>query len=479
MKRFGTCSFLLLMLLSSTFSQNTLSGVVVDKELGLPIPQVHILKLNDSSFFTTSDATGYFMLDKKGSYEFSVIGYQKKMVSIHENGIIVQLSSKVSELNQVIISASHIPGKLINSSSSIQVLTQKDFDRENSLNIAPLLNKVPGVYMQSGALNTNKITIRGIGSRNLYGTSKIKAYYQDIPLTTGGGETNIEDFELNSMARIEVLKGGISSIYGAGLGGAIQLIPNKALLNQNSIVGGFQFGSYGLIKESIGINTGLNRSSFSINYSNTHRKGYRENNKYDRQSINFVSVHYPGTSNKISIVASYIDLKAFIPSSLNDFLFKLQPTAAAYNWLRARGFEYSKRGIFGVSWNHQFKHKLKLITSIFTSFRDAYEARPFNILEESTIAAGIRSRLLGTGSMFNKAFVWTFGGEYFTDWHPLKTFENIISDYPGDPGSHKGTERSNFKERRTHFNFFFESIHHFSALTKISIGINFNGYVLE
>jgi iron complex outermembrane receptor protein len=32
--------------------------------------------------------------------------------------------------------------------------------------------------MQQGALNTNRISIRGIGSRAQYGTKKIKAYYE-------------------------------------------------------------------------------------------------------------------------------------------------------------------------------------------------------------------------------------------------------------------------------------------------------------
>ncbi len=481
MKRFGICSFLLLFLLSSSFSQSIISGVVVDKELGLPIPLVHIFNKSDSSLFTTSDNKGHFKLEILGNYEFSIIGYQKKIVNIQQSGIVVQLSIKASELNQVIVSANLIPDKLINASSTIQVLTQKDFQRENDINIAPLLNKVPGVYMQSGALNTNKITIRGIGSRNLYGTSKIKAYYQDIPLTSGSGETNIEDFELNSMARIEVLKGGTSSIYGAGLGGTIHLIPNKALLNQSSFMGGFQFGSFGLMKESIGFNIGSKQHSFSINYSNTHKDGYRENNEYDRQSLSFTSNHFLGISDELSIVASYVDLHAFIPSSLNEQLYIEHPTAAAFNWLRARGFEQSKRGIFGIAWNHQFKRNTKLVTSLFTSFRDAYEVRPFNILEESTFATGIRTRLLGNGSILDKDFEWTFGGEFFNDWHPLKIFENLISDSQSNPGSNKGIALSKFKERRTHFNFFFESIHHFSSLTTISFGINFNqtSYVLE
>jgi iron complex outermembrane receptor protein len=38
--------------------------------------------------------------------------------------------------------------------------------------------------------------------------------------------------------------------------------------------------------------------------------------------------------------------------------------------------------------------KIKQYTSLFTSFLDSYEPRPFNILEEKTKAIGLRTRVL-------------------------------------------------------------------------------------
>ena len=61
------------------------------------------------------------------------------------------------------------------------------------LYLTPVLNKIPGVTMQQGALNTNRITIRGIGARSQYGTNKIKAYFDGIPLSSGEGETTIDE----------------------------------------------------------------------------------------------------------------------------------------------------------------------------------------------------------------------------------------------------------------------------------------------
>ncbi len=89
--------------------------------------------------------------------------------------------------------------------------------------IAFELNRISGVLMQSGTLTTNRIVIRGVGSRSPFGTNKIRAYYGEIPLTDGRGETTIEDIDMSFLGNVDVQKGPNSSLYGAGLGGVILL----------------------------------------------------------------------------------------------------------------------------------------------------------------------------------------------------------------------------------------------------------------
>ena len=88
---------------------------------------------------------------------------------------------KPALLNEVIINANHLPTQLKRATSSTALISNKAIERANNTNINEALNRVSGVFMQSGALNTNRITIRGVGSRNLFGTSKIRAYFKDIP----------------------------------------------------------------------------------------------------------------------------------------------------------------------------------------------------------------------------------------------------------------------------------------------------------
>ncbi|MDO5979990.1 TonB-dependent receptor domain-containing protein [Flavivirga spongiicola] len=458
----------------SAFGQSKIKGKIIDKDNGAILTNVLITNL-DTKSTTVSNLSGTFETSEASIYSFKKEGYLEKVLELKKDSYyIIQLNINPSELNEVIINSNHIPKKLKKATTSISMIPLKAIELGNDINIAAILNRTPGVFMQSGALNTNRVTIRGIGSRNLFGTAKIRAYFKDIPLTTGSGETTIEDFELNTISRFEIIKGATSSIYGAGLGGTIHITPKNAFLNQSSINSRLSVGSFGLSKGTININHGTTTNSFRAVYSNTHSDGYRENNEYDRQTFTLNSNHYLNENNDLYFLASFVDLKAFIPSSINEETYLNNPKSAAFTWKQSQGFEDSKRGIFGLSWNHQYNNHTKQVTSIFTSFLDAYEPRPFNILKENTLAIGIRSRILGNYKLLDKTFNWTLGGELFRDTYKSGTFENLYRDFPNGTGSVEGNQLSNFREKRNYYNAFFETVYELSEKTTLSIGLNLN-----
>lgn len=453
-----------------SYAQHALMGKIVDGENGTPIANAFITNVLNNEV-SVSNRNGEFEVQSTGSYQITKEGYQEKEISISKNGLVViQLQLNPSQLNEVIVNANHIPQKLKKTNTTIDIISTKDLARGNTWNVMDVLNRIPGVFMQSGALNTNKISFRGIGSRNLYGTSKIRAYFQDIPLTSGTGETSVEDFELASISRLEIIKGAGSSIYGAGLGGTIHLMPQNAYLNQTTIESDLSVGSFGLIKSVFNANHGTTKNSLRALYSNTHSDGYRDNNEYDRQTITINSNHFFSRKNDLTMLASFVDLKGFIPSSINETDYLNNPQLAAFTWAQSKGFEDSKRGILGLSWNHQYTKNTKQITSIFTSFKEAYEPRPFDILSENTAAVGLRSRIIGNLKKFN----WTLGGEFFKDSYKSRNFENLYQNYPAGTGSVKGDKFSDLKEKRRYFNLFLEANYNASKKTTLSIGLNFN-----
>lgn len=453
-------------------AQDAYKGKVIDIENGTALTNVSITNSTDNQIYI-SNAQGEFDVPRSGNYVFKKLGYHPTEIDISKSYQIIQLSINPSELNEVVINANQLPKRLKTATGTVNVISTADIDRANTTNIAPTLNRVPGVLMQTGALNTNRITIRGVGSRNLYGTAKIRAYFKDIPLTNGSGETNIEDFELTSIARMEIDKGA-SSIYGAGLGGTIHLTPQNAYLNQTSANGEFMFGSFGLHKEVINLNHGSEKNSFRAIYSNTHSDGYRDNGEYDRQTFTLNTNHFLGEKDELTFLMSYVDLFAYIPSSISESAYTNNPSSAAFTWKQARGYEDSQRGIFGLSWNHEYNDNLKQSTSVFTSFSNSYEPRPFDILEEDLFAIGLRSRLIGNTTLFDKNLNWTIGGEVFKDNYKYGTYANLYEDFPEGTGSVQGNRLIDFKEDRSYFNLFLESNYSLTEKTIVSLGLNYN-----
>lgn len=125
-------------------------------------------------------------------------------------------SLKTEKLNEIVISSLHINNNLLNTPASIGILSKKDLLQNNTTDISTVINTIPGVFMQSSNFTTTRISIRGIGARTTYGTNKIRAFYGSIPLTSGNSETVIDDIDLENLNQIEIIKGPLSSVYGAG-----------------------------------------------------------------------------------------------------------------------------------------------------------------------------------------------------------------------------------------------------------------------
>ncbi|MES2578263.1 MAG: Plug domain-containing protein, partial [Bacteroidota bacterium] len=126
-----------------------------------------------------------------------------------------QIKKDTIALSEITLKGSPIKNVLQNVASSVSVITTADINKSDGIILTPILNKIPGVTMQQGAFNTNRITIRGIGARSQYGTNKIKAYFDGIPLSSGEGETTIDDIDLASIEKIEIIKGPNSTSFGS------------------------------------------------------------------------------------------------------------------------------------------------------------------------------------------------------------------------------------------------------------------------
>ncbi|GGW49326.1 TonB-dependent receptor family protein [Arenibacter certesii] len=354
-----------------------------------------------------------------------------------------------------------------------QIIGGKVFRNFSPIDIVSSINQVSGVYIMSGALNTNRITIRGIGARTLYGTDKLRLYYNNIPITNGSGFSTIESFDLENLSHIDLIKGPKGTNFGANLGGAIHLNSKQPAIGSSYFRNSLTLGSYNLIKNNFLFTLQEDKLSLSLHYGHMERDGYRENNRFEQDGILLDLNYRLSPKTDIGLLINNVDYTAHIPSSLGLTDFIENPKQAAFTWKAARGHEANNYSLVGLTLNHSFSEKLKNSTSIFYNYLDHYEPRPFGILDEYTHGYGFRTKFTGNFGLNEKEIAYSFGAELYKDEYNWSEFENRYKDN-NNQGSKKGDSFAKNKEFRRQFNAFGNLLFPISEAFSAQIGMSIN-----
>lgn len=354
-----------------------------------------------------------------------------------------------------------------------EVISAKVFQNYSPVSMVNAMNQIPGVYVFSGALNTNRITIRGIGARTLFGTDKLRMYYENIPITDGSGFSSIEAYDLENLSQIEVIKGPKGTAFGANLGGAIILNPKEAIGRSTNFSNNFTVGSFGLLKNNLSFNHYDGKLRLGLQYGHLETDGYRQNSNFERDGLLLNTSYQINEKNKISLLVNHIDFTAQIPSSLGATAFAENPQQATFTWRESQGFEANKYTLVGINYSHRFNEKLENSTSIFYTYLDKVEARPFGILDEITNGYGFRTRFSGNFDFLENNANYSFGGELYKDEYGWDEFQNLWEDNNG-AGSLKGEQFARNNEFRSQWNAFGTLLMPFSEKFSAQLGVNIN-----
>lgn len=382
-----------------------------------------------------------------------------------------QIKTDTTQLSTVKISTGIINTKHQNSASSVSEISVRDLNQTDGVIITSALNAIPGVTMQQGNLNTNRISIRGVGVRSQFSTNRLKAYFDNIPLTNAEGESVIEDIDIEALGGITILKGPNNSIYGSGLGGAL-LLKSKSINNSFAKTSS-QFGSFGLWRQNLSAGFKSETSYIILNYNHLESNGFRDNSNYNRDAINISGSTQITQNSKLSFVGIFTKLKAFIPSSINKTDFDNNPEIAAPNWAQAEGFESYDKAIFGLNYEINFNKNWQLAASVFGNYKNAYEPRPFDILSDKTNAFGLRSVIKHQSELLSLPTQWTFGTELMTEDFTFSLFENLFQSQPGN-GSIEGDEFAKVNQRRNYVNAFINQETNIDNRLFLELGISLN-----
>lgn len=176
------------------------------------------------------------------------------------------------------------------------------------VNLSEALGSVPGLVVQNrqNYAQDLQISSRGFGARSAFGIRGIKLLADGVPLSNPDGQGQAATFDLDTLDRIEVLRGPFASVYGSNSGGVIQLFSRDGEGAPKVSVDSSQ-AAYGTSRTRIAAEGGNDKAGFIINRSHFETDGYRDHSGAILDKTFAKLTLYPDDVSKLSLSVSELD----------------------------------------------------------------------------------------------------------------------------------------------------------------------------
>lgn len=96
---------------------------------------------------------------------------------------------------------------------------------QRRIGVGDLLFGVPGVQVQDRANPSQdpRVTVRGFGARSAFGVRGVRMVRDGVPLSLPDGQTPLDWLDLETVERVDVVRGTAAALYGNAAGGVVEL----------------------------------------------------------------------------------------------------------------------------------------------------------------------------------------------------------------------------------------------------------------
>lgn len=182
-----------------------------------------------------------------------------------------------AEAEQVVVSATRFDVPLDQSPSSVSVITSEDMEQKQIQRVGDALREVPGLsVVQTGtAGQLTSVFMRGLRSEHT------QVLLDGIPINQGlQGAFNFADLTTDDIARIEVVRGPQSTLYGPrALAGVIQIFTKEGTGTPGVMLAS-EGGSYDTFREWSQSDGKMDDFDYSVGSSRLDTENARPNNNY-------------------------------------------------------------------------------------------------------------------------------------------------------------------------------------------------------
>jgi iron complex outermembrane receptor protein len=308
------------------------------------------------------------------------------------------------DLGDVSVTATKTERKVADVPASINIVTQKDIENSVASNANEILKNVAGVNIRNSmglmsTSTTNKLYMRGFGGTD----ARSLVLLDGVPLNDAyGGAVEWTQIPMDSIKRIEVVKGSGSSLYGSNaMGGVINIITKKPQKQQTNI--NLSYGSMNTKIGSISTSGKNGKLGYYLLGQLTDSDGYVADVKpkdnsikrgVEKANVNLKITYDIDNSSDIGVSYNYMDRKTTgvldVPGGYNPYTNSMGTAQINYN----KFFENSSDMKITI-YNTMTKTDYDSLSGSVIKYKDAGETSNYGTTLQYTLPIG--NHIITTG----------------------------------------------------------------------------------
>ena len=367
------------------FSQGTITGKVVDGELGGPLPGANVLEQGTNNG-TTTDFDGNFSISvsqNSGTLVISYIGFVSQQINFTSPGDLgtISLQPDAEELEGVVVTGILDIAKDRETPVAVSTIRASEIQEKlGSQELPEILKTTPSIYATKtgGGFGDGRINIRGFDSQNsaimINGIPVNDMENGRVFWSNWAGLSDVT-------TAMQVQRGlGSSKLAISSVGGTINILTKSTEKEQGGAVT-LSGGNDGYIKTNVAYNTGKLDNGFaaSLLIGRTSGDGYVQGTKFegynyfiglgyepnDRHNFQFVLTGAPQVHNqRTSSFFNTANIEQFLELGTRYNFNHGTFNGEEFNWRR----NFYHKPITSLNWDWKINDKSTLSTSAYASF---------------------------------------------------------------------------------------------------------------